>query len=240
MSKDLKPLQRPETHGIGDDAEAVFLSALPRSWIRNPLPKDYGKDWHIEISDKDSKAVKGKVFYVQLKGSDSPKYSKGGKYIRHTLEYKHCIYFHQEVKIPVFLVVVDNRTKKGYWINVHEYLDKPKHKKWKTQPTLTFSIPTKNSIDDIATWQTEIERSITHMRAKAISLPDKLKYEIEQVERLDKRLTAVPFEMGLRIVPLEPVTFTCKQAKDDPEVKEKFRRLLDGELLTLIEPKPLT
>jgi len=58
----------------------------------NELKKDYGKDYHVEISDEKPPKITGKVIYVQLKGADGADYRLENTVVAHKLELKHLKY----------------------------------------------------------------------------------------------------------------------------------------------------
>src|SRR5258708_11350096 len=47
---------------------------FPYTTLFRSLQKDYGKDYHIDITERVSRKVTGKALYVQLKGVDGAKY----------------------------------------------------------------------------------------------------------------------------------------------------------------------
>lgn len=62
--------ERPREHALAEEAENAFKSILPERWIYRPKPSDYGVDSEVELVAPDGQWT-GRLFYVQLKGTDS-------------------------------------------------------------------------------------------------------------------------------------------------------------------------
>jgi hypothetical protein len=82
-------LERGTTHDIDEAAQRIFVPAIPLHWIPNELKKDYGKDYHIEITERDSRKITGKIIYVQLKGADGADYRMEGRVVAHEMVLVH-------------------------------------------------------------------------------------------------------------------------------------------------------
>lgn len=67
--------ERPEQHIIGDAALRAFQYWLPGGWVLNESRRDYG--WDILVTTWQDGQV-GEDFFVQLKGTRSPKYIHSG------------------------------------------------------------------------------------------------------------------------------------------------------------------
>jgi hypothetical protein len=59
---------------------------------------------------------------VQLKGTEGLNYVDGGKAISFPMERRHLTYYANEVKLPVFLVVIDVKSNSGFWLFTQQYL----------------------------------------------------------------------------------------------------------------------
>ena len=91
------------TFEIDRMAQNIFNDSLPPSWLTRKQDPDIHIDYFVEIS-KESKPS-GITFGVQLKGTNSPRYSKNQ--IKISIKTKHLSYYLDKVKQPIFLVVVD-------------------------------------------------------------------------------------------------------------------------------------
>src|ERR1035437_10411138 len=97
---------------IQNEAEKKFESMIPNNWIIRKRNPDIFIDYSIEIGEHGEPT--GNIFYVQLKGIGNLKLTH--KEIKYQLKSKHLIYFRDKLRFPVFLIVIDNNKKEGYWI----------------------------------------------------------------------------------------------------------------------------
>jgi hypothetical protein len=72
--------EMPESHIVGRQAFAVFTVRCPREWIVTPPVHDYGWDGFVEIG------TRGLSFFIQMKGSSDPSYSKDKDFVSVTLK----------------------------------------------------------------------------------------------------------------------------------------------------------
>src|SRR5262245_31564337 len=100
-------LVRGETHDIDAKGQGICANWLPRRWVANPLKRDYAKDYHIEITEQDTRKVTGDVIYIQLKSEEVGDYRFDNSVIACKVEKKHLGYWCDEARLPVFLLVVD-------------------------------------------------------------------------------------------------------------------------------------
>src|ERR1051325_10817525 len=106
-------MQRALTHQIDEEARRVLKNALPSSWVLNELNNDYGKDYHLELSDE-ANELTGTAIMVQLKGQLKAVINSSRTHVAFPLEKRYSTYYYDKVKdIPVFLVVVDVTEKCG-------------------------------------------------------------------------------------------------------------------------------
>lgn len=94
-----------ESQRIGRLAKRALVNQLPDNWIEKELDgdSDYGIDYLIQLKNNDSHVEFS--FYLQLKGTKSPKYSESKTFISHpfktsTLEY----YLRQDPLVMVAIV----------------------------------------------------------------------------------------------------------------------------------------
>ena len=106
-------MQRPTQHIIDAEAQKILQNLLPSEWAVRDLKPDYGIDYMVEIFENFQST--GKVFYIQLKGSDQE--IKENTFHKQmdigTLEY------YSTHILPVLLVFVSINTKQvwGIWSN---------------------------------------------------------------------------------------------------------------------------
>jgi Domain of unknown function (DUF4365) len=194
-------LERSEAHQIDEEAKGLFLTTIPSRWIRNELHSDYGKDYHVEITqaiiyhakgeERRTNKVTGNIFYAQVKGTDRANYLKESPVIAFPLPLRHLTYFMDEVPQPVFLVVADVQTRRCYWLFVQRYLaSKPG---WRSQSSFTLHIPLANDLTDISTFETEVGLAINYMRfLRGPTVREAVDAKTQRWERMDPRIRVDP------------------------------------------------
>lgn len=98
--------QRPREHVLGEETQDAFKSSLPTQWIYRPKQSDYGIDGEVELVS-DQGDLTGRVFYVQLKGTDCDKLD-GPLTVR--LKIGTANYF-RALNVPVLIVRFHAKTK---------------------------------------------------------------------------------------------------------------------------------
>ena len=108
-------MKKPRSHQIDELAQRFFRNALPTAWTYNEQHRDYGKDYLVEIGDDDDEQT-GLSFLVQLKGQEKVKSTADGSNVKFSLKNKHAAYYLDKIRdLPVFLVVVDVNSRKGWY-----------------------------------------------------------------------------------------------------------------------------
>lgn len=224
-------LERGVTHDIDEAAQRIFLPLLPIHWVPNDLKKDYGKDYHIEITEKDTRKVTGKVFYTQLKGADGADYRYGNTVLAYPMELRYLTYFYDEVKLPVFLVVVDIRTKTAYWLFIQQYLNNKTN--WRRRKTFTLHIPVNNNLAaDSSRFETEVEDAIRQMRIKSASLKERLDCDIAELQAKDRRFKVVGVQfventMKYKLASLQDVPIEFRVNGDTSTLPERMKAMIE-------------
>jgi tetratricopeptide (TPR) repeat protein len=121
---------RPREHQLEEESKIEFQQALPAGWIYRPKIPDYGIDGEVELVTS-SGAVTGRLFNVQLKGTDEADATKA---LRVSLRTSTLRYF-AELDLPVLVVRYHAPSKKIYarWSSDFELpVD------WATQSTVTL------------------------------------------------------------------------------------------------------
>lgn len=211
-----------DTFEIENKAKKIFESSVPASWIIRNMNPDIYIDYEIEL--RENKKPTGKVFAVQLKGTTIPKYSDLS--ISFRMEAKYLKYYLYNVTLPVFIVLVDVREEKGYWIFIQKHLREIiKDKKWENQKTFTFDIPIENDIKNFNHFHEEINIAITYMRdLSATSIGGVIKLKEQSIERVDPRFSiSTIYKEGISyhiLNPKEEVKFNL-QFKCSDKLKKK-------------------
>ena len=151
----------------------------------NEHTRDYGKDYLVEIGEDGNGQLTGTNFFVQLKGQRRVKRTADKIAVLFSLESKHARYYSEKVKdLPVFLVVVDIGTEKGWWLFLQQSLQA--HQKWKTQKSFTVKIPVTQTLGDIPSLRQAIERAQTWMRVNhPVAIQDAINAHKQRVIQID-------------------------------------------------------
>ncbi|MFW6122002.1 MAG: DUF4365 domain-containing protein [Petrotogales bacterium] len=176
----------PTTREIDQMAQNVFKGSLPPGWLIREQRPDIYVDYFVEIADNSEPS--GIIFGVQLKGTGSPRYAK--RVIKISIKTKHVKYYLDKLKQPIFLVVVDVKKKKGYWLFVQEWVSKElKPRNWKEQNKIDIKIPVTNSLSDVQKLRRGVSRAESYMRELwPSSIPAAVQHEKESLEELDHRI----------------------------------------------------
>jgi len=204
---------------INKNSEVHFKAALPPRWlVREQIP-DFYLDYIVEIDRGDSPS--GMKFCVQLKGTETPKFSKD--MLKFKLKTKHLKYFIDKISDPVFLVVVDVVKQEGYWVNLKEWA-KGKDG-WRGNKTVTVNVPKVNLLSNIESLRRAVEDGVEVER----SLPVAAKWVTDMYEELDSRFSVkADLKNGnthLTITPRSDVSGTMKFLGPTP--KEKYSELIE-------------
>jgi hypothetical protein len=235
-------MERPEQHQIDEQAQQIFLASRPIEWVVNPLPKDYAKDYIVEVVEKER--LTGKTFIVQLKGTSNIRVHKRKKNIAFTMEVKHLIYYAEKVRDPVFLVVCDVKEQVAYFVFIQEYLDVVARGIWKSQQTLDIVISTKFELGNSKYLLREVDRSILYMRSKwSDSVATAAENHMATVRQKDARFDVdVSYHGGVTSVnlqPVVPVNISFKLHRGSEKFLEKARDLFELGLPVEVLPNEL-
>jgi len=140
-------VKRPIQHQIDTAAQLLFQQSLPCSWIVRQLKPDYGLDYEVEIV-ADEKPT-GISFYVQLKGTTSPKYINGSLTL--SFEADKLIYYFEKVRKPVFIMAADLKNKRCFWLFTQRYIQqilRKQNPQWHTKKSVTLRISTSNQLPE--------------------------------------------------------------------------------------------
>ncbi len=194
-------MKRPKQHQIEDNAYAQFQTCLPNHWVLRSQTHDYGIDREIEVfkanADGTSEST-GYIFKAQVKGTEHVKTSANGQSIKHVLEVNRITYLSEEMKVPVFFVLVDISNKKTWWYAIQ--LDKGLKQKLTAaiqnkQKSLTLHIPTRNilpeTLDSLITTLDDIK--MASACDSFVDLPQKhmnnLSLTLDEIENLEQKFT---------------------------------------------------
>lgn len=213
---------------INEAAKNLFNNSMPLAWLKREQNPDVHVDYSVELREKSEPT--GKIFYVQLKGCENPKYT--ADYLKYSLKSKHLSYYQDRLKIPVFLMVFDIKNKKGYWVFLQKYLNvNAANKKWEKKGSLTIKIPLANCIDDIELLKREIVSAEAYMRELwPGSIEAAIKAEKERLENIDNRFAIDVSYQGdathVTLIPKQDVNIQFFTKSVDGQ--SKFRELFES------------
>ena len=186
-------MQQSESQRIGAEGEDRFRLMLPKGWIPQKFDRDYGEDFRVLTVN--GTEVQPGGFTVQVK--TEAKVKRKGQEIRLQLEQKDLKFWSDPGnRLPLFLVVVDLSTGKGYWLFMREYLEKTL-KGWKNKKTPTVYVPLANDMADSATFMAAVkdaERYTT--RANSLTAEQQIQEHFAYLRSLDDRFDFKYFHDG--------------------------------------------
>ena len=101
--------KRPREHVLGDEAQQAFKNLLPPEWIYRSKSSDYGVDGEVELVLPNDE-VTGRLFYVQLKGTDVEPLTQALK-IRLKLS---TVNYFRALDLPVLIVLYHAPMRRVY------------------------------------------------------------------------------------------------------------------------------
>lgn len=145
------------TEGLGQEigriAKDIFAIKRPRSWILKELDgdTDFGIDYIVQVHNPQKQVEFS--FYLQLKGTQSPKYSSDNLHIKHQFKTKTLNFYLRQDSI-VMVVIVDlkdeDEDEPGKVPVYYQWLDEAWFRKQSVdldqQDHFTVSVPTENRL----------------------------------------------------------------------------------------------
>jgi len=145
------------TEGLGQEigriAKDIFAIKRPRSWILKELDgdTDFGIDYIVQVHNPEKQVEFS--FYLQLKGTRSPKYSSDNLHIKHKFKTQTLNYYLRQDAI-VLVVIVDlkdeDEDEPGKTPVYYQWLDETWFRNQQVdldqQDHFTVTIPTENKI----------------------------------------------------------------------------------------------
>jgi len=129
---------------IDEDAQKIFRKHIPSAWLVRKQDPDIHIDYFVEIGEE-SKSPSGITFGVQLKGSKKARYSKA--HVKLSFKTKQLKYYLENVKQPVFVILIDVLKRVGYWLFVQEWVKKEySDNSWSIKNKIDLKIPLANKL----------------------------------------------------------------------------------------------
>jgi len=140
-------MRRPKQHIIDTQAQSILRQSLPAEWVVRQITPDYGIDYEIEIVENG--LLTGVTFYVQLKGTQSPKYRDLSLCL--PFEVDKLRYYSERVNRPVLILVADTVTGTCLWVYAQRYIRevlRASNSRWYLQKRVTLNVPRANKLPD--------------------------------------------------------------------------------------------
>ncbi len=150
-----------DSYEIERKAVSVFTAALDFWLVREQAP-DVHIDYVVEV--RRNSEPTGLNFAVQLKGTTKPKYINQKEKLSFSLKVKHLKYYLEQSKLPVYIVVVDVITGKGYWLFLQKWLKESAPSGWKQRKKINVRIPLQNELNNNNKLLESVEASDLFMR----------------------------------------------------------------------------
>lgn len=141
-------MKRNKQHQIDSRAQAIFRNFAPDYWSLQEPSEDYGIDYYVQVFDEETGRPKPIFFSIQLKGTEE--LTENDDFVKFNFKTDTLKYYLKDTPFPVFLVLVETKSERIYYIFLQEYingnlnLEKPN---WINQKTVTVYIPKTNTFD---------------------------------------------------------------------------------------------
>ena len=228
------------SHLVDEKAKNFFRSTLPDSWLKREQVPDHHIDYFVEIGEEGS-IPSGITFGVQLKGTEKPRYS--GHFISQRLDTECVRYYLENVQQPVFLVVVDVKRERAFWIFLQEWTIKELgDRNWRRQKTVTVRVPVANSLENMKRFRDAVIESVPFMRElRPGSIAASVRAEKKALEVLDDRFSVdISYQDGTIAYDARPredvdITVTFK-SEDLARLRTRLIDLVDRGLKAEFSP----
>jgi hypothetical protein len=227
------------TFEIDQIAQRVFRQALPPIWLVREQHPDVHINYFVEIVEL--KKPTGLVFAVQLKGTSSLSSKKHT--IRFPFKTEHINYYINNVRSPVFLIVVDTENRIAYWLFLQKYIKSNiRLSELQKRKKITLKIPKENLLEHTDEVLKSIKDAEVYMRDLwTSSIKAAVSSEKARLEALDKRfsinISYSSDNVTYQLNPKEDFDFKLTLNSDDPSIlREKVSDLFDRGLDVKFQP----
>jgi hypothetical protein len=214
----------------GQKAATVLKNLLPASWLFRKQIPDFHIDYVVEVVEAGEPT--GMNFGVQLKGAQPKK----GKPIclKYSLKTKHLRYYLHKATVPVFLVLVDVFSSRGYWCFTQKYAHEavPSNRLQK-KGTISVSFSEKDCLAELDRFKEAVRAAIDYVRdLHPGSVPAAVQAEKAKLQRIDPRINiSIAMQDGQQHVTLtanEQFEFRAKITdRDTPEFRQALVDFLE-------------
>ncbi len=229
-------MKRPLAHVIQRRAEKTFEQQLPDEWVDQPESRDYGVDYRVRIVE--AGLLTSDEFFVQVRGTTRLRVS--GAELSFAVKREHLVYWVDQLKVPVLLVVVDVTGGRAYWLPIQPYAFRNLPDGWRNQKTVSVKIPTSNRLDDTEGLRRAIAGVQQFQQARWPGSPVAAIVAAEdELTRRDPRflyrLTATRSERHLEIMARRPMSVDVQVANAGPDLRARLERAFShGEPTTIL------
>lgn len=176
---------------IDQAARPIFEKAMLKWAIPSVLTPDIGIDYSVELLSKhpERNTPSGDGdFLVQLKGESDATYS--GEVLSQSFDTDKLRYILNNKRRPVFLVVVDINTERGYWKFLQQFAaEEIAQDKLLNQKSVTIPIPITQNLEDLSAFRIAIRNADQWLSNRWPGTPQAAVNELKrQLEAKDPRI----------------------------------------------------
>jgi hypothetical protein len=213
---------------IDQAARPIFEAAMHGWCIPSALNPDIGIDYSVELLAEHparKTATGDGDFLVQLKGETDAKYPNGD--LSQSFPTRDLRYFLASKRRPVFLVVVDVNTRRGYWKFLQRFAaEEADQGKLASQESITIRIPAAQTLEDPDAFRAAVAEADRWMADRWPGAPHAAVRNLKnQIETGDPRVVVEisADENTTRIVvhPKEPIQFSIV-VEGSPDALRRF------------------
>lgn len=207
---------------VGNKAIEFLKTLLPQSWLWREQAPDFFIDYQVEVVETGE--LTGVQFGLQVKGSESVKIRKAG--IRFRMNRKPLLYYRDNARLPVFLVLVDVKQRDAYWLFAQQYLrEYAGAAQLDSQNTLSVTFNVEDCFSNQARFTEAVKAAEQYVRDLYPGSPiAAVKQRRHALQKLDPNIAVnVSVQGGHEVVELHPgkplsLTFASREV----EAREQF------------------
>ena len=115
-------MKRPRSHVLETESKRALTKIIPDEWVCRELSDDYGLDFMVEIFDAGEST--GRIFYLQLKGTDQIPVNNTVKVRLEIATLEYC----RSIPVPILLLVYSTKSTTFWSVWLNNYLTSKRFK----------------------------------------------------------------------------------------------------------------
>ncbi len=210
------------SYRINSKSEKIFACKLSEEYfkIQELVKHQYKIDYIVELLEDENPT--GLFFKVELKGIEKQHGKKD--YLSYPFETEALSYYYKNLLLPVFVVIIDVRYEKGFWLFTQKYISENLTQENLSQKTVTLHIPKSQKLENLELFIANIKLAHRYMRdIRSTSIPDAINYTKKELESLDNRFKVnITYANDLTNIHLKANEKINPQFSIKPEYKKEF------------------